>query len=65
MKVNEKTIYSSIEATEEEALFCKKILEIAEDISLKKGRDRKDCLIDILCDIAYFEKVDFEDEDWR
>lgn len=61
MKVNKKTIYSSIEATRDEVDFCNKILEIAEDISLEKKMDKNDCLVDIIYEIAHFNMINFED----
>jgi hypothetical protein len=61
MKVNLKTVYSSIEATEEEVKFCRKLLEVAENVADKLGVNSEETLYSMIEDIGGHGYVDFND----
>ena len=63
MKVNEKKIYSSIEVTEEERNFCRKLFEVAEGFADELDMDTTEVLYDIVGNIRDYGHVDFDD--WR
>ena len=60
MKVNKKTIYSSIEITEEEKNFCKTLLEIARDLDGSVPQN----LYDIITSLKEDGHINFKDDGW-
>lgn len=64
MTVSKKTIYSSMEVTEEELKFCNTLLEVAKDTAEELHVDPAENLYEIVYDLIINKgKIDFDD--WR